>query len=115
MAKKFICSVCGYIHEGNEAPEQCPLCKVSKDKFTEMAEENKALEFVTEHKIGDGKVDNEEIVNVGLNLQFLSLLSQQVSSLEFIPPKISAVGASPITKTFLSITKLLTIREQNDT
>ena len=45
MAKKFICSVCGYIHEGNEAPDQCPLCKVGKDKFNEMQEEGKALEF----------------------------------------------------------------------
>ena len=56
MAKKFICAVCGYIHEGNEAPDQCPLCKVGKDKFSEMQEEGAALEFVTEHKIGDGKV-----------------------------------------------------------
>ena len=66
MAKKFICSVCGYIHEGNEAPEKCPLCKVGKEKFNELQEEGKALEFVTEHKIGDGKVDNAEILE-GLN------------------------------------------------
>ncbi|MBR3916126.1 MAG: NADH peroxidase, partial [Bacteroidaceae bacterium] len=26
--KKFICSVCGYIHEGDSAPERCPMCKV---------------------------------------------------------------------------------------
>ena len=25
--KKFICTVCGYIHEGDAAPEKCPLCK----------------------------------------------------------------------------------------
>ncbi len=36
MAKKFICSVCGYIHEGNEAPEQCPLCKVGPELFEEI-------------------------------------------------------------------------------
>ena len=59
MAKKYICSVCGYIHEGNEAPDQCPLCKVGKEKFNELQEEGKALEFVTEHKIGDGKVDQQ--------------------------------------------------------
>ena len=70
MAKKFICSVCGYIHEGNEAPEKCPLCKVGKEKFTEMKEENAALEFVTEHKIGDGRVDNAEIME-GLNNHFM--------------------------------------------
>ena len=70
MAKKWICSVCGYIHEGPEAPEQCPLCKVGSDRFEEMKEEDAALEFVTEHKIGDGKVDNAEIIE-GLNNHFM--------------------------------------------
>ena len=70
MAKKFICSVCGYIHEGNEAPEKCPLCKVGKERFNEMAEEKAELEFVTEHKIGDGKVDHPEIME-GLNNHFM--------------------------------------------
>ena len=27
MKKKFICTVCGYIYEGTEAPEKCPICK----------------------------------------------------------------------------------------
>ena len=36
MKKKFICTVCGYIHEGTEAPEKCPICKAGKDKFKEM-------------------------------------------------------------------------------
>lgn len=30
---KWVCSVCGYIHEGEQAPEQCPVCKVTADKF----------------------------------------------------------------------------------
>ena len=68
MNKKFVCSVCGYVHEGNEAPEKCPLCKVSKDKFNEVVEDK--LTFVTEHKLGDGKVENEEIV-AGLNEHFM--------------------------------------------
>ena len=33
MAKKWICTVCGYVHEGETAPERCPLCKVPADKF----------------------------------------------------------------------------------
>lgn len=33
MAKKFICTVCGYIHEGNEALEKCPVCNATSDKF----------------------------------------------------------------------------------
>lgn len=40
--KKWKCSVCGYIHEGNEPPEKCPLCGADRDKFTEISatEEN---------------------------------------------------------------------------
>ena len=67
--KKFVCSVCGYIHEGNEAPEKCPLCKVGADKFNEVVETEKLI-FVTEHKLGDGKVENEKIV-AGLNEHFM--------------------------------------------
>ncbi|MDD4371791.1 MAG: [FeFe] hydrogenase, group A [Anaerostipes sp.] len=36
--KKFRCTVCGYIHEGDSAPEQCPVCKVGADKFEEIVE-----------------------------------------------------------------------------
>ena len=38
MSKKFKCTVCGYIHEGNDPPEQCPKCKMSRDKFIELVE-----------------------------------------------------------------------------
>lgn len=32
--KKWICNVCGYVHEGEEPPEVCPLCGVGSDEFT---------------------------------------------------------------------------------
>ena len=48
--KKFVCPACGYVHEGNEAPEKCPVCKVPGSKFTVM-EEGK-INFATEHTIG---------------------------------------------------------------
>lgn len=51
---KWICPVCGYVHEGETAPEKCPLCKVPGSKFNKM-EENKGLQFVTEHVIGIAK------------------------------------------------------------
>ena len=38
MAKKFICTVCGYVYEGDEAPEQCPLCGVGPEEFEEVDE-----------------------------------------------------------------------------
>ena len=61
MAKKFRCTVCGYIHEGDSAPEKCPLCKVPAEKFVEVEEQEGDLTFVTEHKIGDGKGADEEL------------------------------------------------------
>ena len=36
--KKWVCTVCGYIHEGEEAPEICPLCGVGAEDFTEVEE-----------------------------------------------------------------------------
>ncbi|HHX49138.1 MAG TPA: hypothetical protein GX709_01910 [Clostridiales bacterium] len=38
VMKKFRCVVCGYIHEGAEAPDICPVCKAGKDKFVEVVE-----------------------------------------------------------------------------
>ena len=37
--KKWKCTICGYIHEGDAPPEECPICKASKDKFIEFKEE----------------------------------------------------------------------------
>ncbi len=54
MKKKFICTVCGYVHEGDEAPEKCPLCGAPKSKFKELTADE-ALKFVTEHQIGVAK------------------------------------------------------------
>ncbi len=34
--KKWRCTVCGYVHEGDEALETCPLCGVTKEKFEEV-------------------------------------------------------------------------------
>ena len=59
--EKWKCTVCGYIHEGPEAPDQCPMCKVGKEKFVEVMEQEGNLEFVTEHVIGDGKGASKEL------------------------------------------------------
>ena len=39
MTKKYVCLVCGYVHEGETAPEECPLCFVGPEDFKEMTEE----------------------------------------------------------------------------
>lgn len=69
MTKKFICTVCGYVHEGDAAPEKCPLCKVPANKFKEV-EEGATLEFVTEHEIGVAKGTDEEMIK-DLNAHFI--------------------------------------------
>ena len=37
-AKKYVCKICGYVHEGNNAPDTCPLCKAGSDQFAPVAE-----------------------------------------------------------------------------
>ena len=47
--KKFVCPVCGYVHEGEMPPEACPVCKVPGEKFTEMVAGEK---LAAEHEYG---------------------------------------------------------------
>lgn len=68
MKKKFICVVCGYVHEGDEAPEKCPLCGAPKSKFKELTPDE-ALKFVTEHQIGVAKDTDAEMI-ADLNAHF---------------------------------------------
>ena len=67
--KKFICSVCGYVHEGDAAPEKCPQCRVPADKFNELVE-SENLSFVTEHVIGVAKDTDPEMIK-DLNAHFM--------------------------------------------
>jgi rubrerythrin len=68
--KKWKCTVCGYIHEGDAAPEKCPLCKVGADKFVELVEQEGDLQFVDEHVIGVAKGVDEEVIQ-GLKDHFM--------------------------------------------
>lgn len=68
MKKKFICTVCGYIHEGDAAPEKCPLCGVPASKFKEVVE-NGSIFFETEHELGVAKGTGDEMI-ADLNAHF---------------------------------------------
>ncbi|HIV61653.1 MAG TPA: NADH peroxidase [Candidatus Butyricicoccus avistercoris] len=46
---KFVCSVCGYVHEGDSAPAECPVCHVGADKFIAQGEEKV---WAAEHVVG---------------------------------------------------------------
>lgn len=66
---KWICSVCGYVYEGPEAPIECPQCKASQDKFNK-APEGEFKGWADEHKIGVAKGLDAEIVK-GLQENFM--------------------------------------------
>lgn len=43
-AKKYVCKVCGYVHEGNDAPGVCPLCKAGASEFEAVKAPKKGLD-----------------------------------------------------------------------
>jgi len=64
--KKFVCTVCGYVHEGDSAPEKCPQCKVPAEKFKEMAGE---MTWACEHEVGVAQGVDQRIID-GLRANF---------------------------------------------
>ena len=57
--KKFVCTVCGYVYEGEAAPEKCPVCGVPAEKFKEQTGER---EWAAEHVVGVAKGVSEDIL-----------------------------------------------------
>lgn len=57
--KKFVCTVCGYVYEGEAAPAECPQCHVGADKFKEMTGER---EWAAEHVVGVAQGVSEDIL-----------------------------------------------------
>ena len=58
---KFICTVCGYVYEGDEAPAKCPQCGVPASKFKKV-EETEGIQFIQEHVLGVAKGCDEEML-----------------------------------------------------
>jgi len=66
--KKFVCSICGYVHEGDSAPAFCPQCKAPAEKFIEKTVEG--LNWADEHRIGVAAGVDAEIFE-GLQMNFV--------------------------------------------
>lgn len=66
---KFVCTVCGYVHEGDTAPEKCPLCGAPASKFVKQEEGSENKGWADEHKIGVAKGLDAEVVQ-GLKEHF---------------------------------------------
>ena len=58
--KKFVCSVCGYVHVGDSAPAECPICHAGADKFVEQKDGE--LEWAAEHVVGVAQGASEDIM-----------------------------------------------------
>ena len=56
---KFVCSVCGYVYEGEKAPEACPICKAPAEKFIEQKGQ---MEWAAEHVVGVAKGAPDDII-----------------------------------------------------
>ncbi|MBQ6574593.1 MAG: NADH peroxidase [Lachnospiraceae bacterium] len=56
---KWVCQVCGYVHEGSEPPEACPQCKAPASKFTKQEGE---MTWASEHVVGVAKGVSEDII-----------------------------------------------------
>ncbi|MDH3974550.1 MAG: NADH peroxidase [Deltaproteobacteria bacterium] len=65
--KKWVCTICGYIHEGDTPPDKCPQCGAGANKFEEQSREG--LAWADEHRIGVAKDVDSEIVE-GLRMNF---------------------------------------------
>lgn len=56
---KYVCSVCGYVHEGDQPPKECPQCKAPGSKFVEQGPE---MSWAAEHVVGVAQGAPEDIM-----------------------------------------------------
>ena len=56
---KWVCNVCGYVYEGDTAPEVCPVCKAPASKFTKQDDN---LTWAAEHVVGVAQGVSEDIL-----------------------------------------------------
>ena len=57
---KFVCSVCGYVYEGDAAPEKCPQCNAPASKFTEQSGD---MSWAAEHVVGVAQGVPQDIID----------------------------------------------------
>ena len=57
---KFVCSVCGYVHEGDSAPEFCPQCKAPASKFIQQTGD---ISWASEHVVGVAQGVPQDIID----------------------------------------------------
>ena len=83
MKKLWKCQVCGYMHEGAEAPEACPKCGAPKEKFTELSDEDANKIFASD-RTNDIHM---EIINLCMKI---AELSNEGIKINLDPPCVAA-------------------------
>ncbi|HWJ02937.1 MAG TPA: rubredoxin [Verrucomicrobiae bacterium] len=76
--KIWKCGVCGYLHDGDEAPEHCPKCGAPREKFTELPSE--AVELVSK-----SRRTNDIHMELATLLDRVVILSQEGSDINLDP------------------------------
>ncbi len=67
--KKYVCQICGYVHEGDTPPEFCPQCKAPASKFEEVVTSSEKKSWADEHRIGVA-ADVDPEIKKGLEMNF---------------------------------------------
>ena len=57
---KWVCPICGYVHEGDTPPESCPVCKAPGEKFNKQEDGERV--WASEHTIGVAKGVSDDII-----------------------------------------------------
>ncbi len=83
MQKLWKCSVCGYLHYGDEAPESCPKCGAPKDKFVELGQED------AEKILKSDRTNSIHMEIIGL-AEKMQKLAQEGIEINLDPPCVSA-------------------------
>ena len=108
---KWYCTVCGYVYEGPEAPEACPVCKAPKEKFKQMDEE---ASFATVHEVGVAQGSPEDIM-ADLRANFEGECSEVGMYLAMDEGEITNVAVAPVERCHgvggMLLTELLKIAE----
>lgn len=87
MKKLFKCSVCGYVHEGTEAPDKCPKCGAPKEKFNELDKEAAGKIYASD-RTNDIHM---ELITLATNMQ---KLAEEGIKLNLDPPCVGVFTAA---------------------
>ena len=109
--KKWVCTVCGYVYEGENAPEFCPICKAPASKFIEQTEERT---WAAEHVVGVAQGSREDIM-ADLRANFEGECSEVGMYLAMDEGEITNVAVAPVERCHgvggMLLTELLKIAE----